>query len=609
MPSPPIPLTEEQRKAAEAPLQPLFIAAAAGSGKTRTLVARAVHLRAQGFPTARILATTFSRKAAEELRGRLPEGVQASTLHAYSRRIALQFGTDEDRRSRLLPEREKKNWLREAAMTAALPVDDLFEAQMDRLRSAARWPDAEASRPEGIVADRWPGLRQTARNYAERLRQENAVDFDEILFRAEELFRLKCISSDQIPQALLIDEAQDLNEAQWNLIEAMVQGGSLPTFVGDPDQCIYEFRGASSGSLAQIERRFPGILVRFLSENFRSQANVVRVAEASLKKIPSPWKRSLRAVRPSGMRPRFEFFPSRRLEADDLVRQIKKLKGAGVPWQDMAILARTRFRLLPVTEALQRAGIPCWMRDAPSLSDRQMARLRLLQEPADWRAWAALARAEFAGFGEVTSAAWLKAIASKEPPPGDAGAAFALAPVRFRDRFEPCLSQLEEARHSSHRAESTIAFLEKWNDGTEPLDGEWKQWIRTPKTEGGAPAWENFVLDAFTENTDHRVALMTVHQSKGLEWAAVFLIGLESGTFPHERSENSGSLEESRLFYVALTRARDHLFLSGAARAQSHGKEPEATPSPFATALPHSCLETRKAVPNPSHSGTPHPFF
>ncbi len=555
-----------QRAAITAPAAPLLVVAGAGSGKTRVLTRRIAWRVHEGSATAgHVLALTFTRKAATELRDRLsglglPAPVTAGTFHAIAlaelrrrraeqgrltpvlleskaRLIAAALGDHAAGRARTGgPAPERRSLL--AACAAEI------EWSKARLIAPGDYPAAAgpAGRRPPVPAEEMAAIY--ARYESER-RRRRVYDFDDLLAAlAEEIERDPEFAAAQRWRFahLFVDELQDANPAQLRLLEAW-RGGRPDLFaVGDPRQAIYGWNGADPLAVLRFAERFAGATVLSLDTNYRSSPQVVAMASAVLERADAAGPP--RSARADGAVPTLRVYPDEDAEATGVAAALRRAHRPGRPWSHCAVLARTNGQLGLIEEVLRASGIPV----------RSSAGSGLLARPAVRAALAAL-----------------------DPRAGNRG---------LRAFLEGLAATLE--------ADEALPFLGEGDDEDEVRDDLGvlarlgvEQLQIDPLA--GADGFLAFVRDAWRDGPAtgrDAVELTTFHRAKGLEWPVVFLVGLEDGFVPSARATTPAALdEERRLLYVALSRAEDELHCSYATSRRFSGRLVARQASPFLARL------------------------
>jgi DNA helicase II / ATP-dependent DNA helicase PcrA len=533
-------LTPAQAEAVATEAAPLRVLAGPGSGKTRVLTRRIAHRIATGSADAgHVLALTFTRKAAGELRARLGRlGVRgtvvAGTFHAVAYATLRRDEADAGRPPpALLP--RKAGLLGRLLERRGLAGD----VRPGEVAVEIEWAKARLVGPEGYVeaaaaAGRRPPVDVGEvgvlyRAYEDEKRRRGQVDFDDLLLRCA-----RRLESDPEAAArqrwrfrhLFVDEFQDVNPLQARLLEAW--RGDRPDLcvVGDPDQAIYAWNGADAGLLLDFPRRFRGGHTVVLADNFRSTPQVLAVAGAVLG-ARAAGAGPLRPAREAGALPTVRRFADDGAEARGIARAIERRHRDGLAWSSMAVLVRTHAQSVVLEEALVAAGVPHRVRSGPPF----------LRQPAVVAALDELARR-----------------------PG---------------RLAPRLVDLEEEAFDGGEAGELRAELVRLGREYEALDPAagtegFLDWLAAALRADDGPSAAGVVEVA------------TFHAAKGLEWPVVFLAGLERGLVPigHARP-GPATDEEQRLLYVALTRAEEELHCSWAAERHFGGRAVEREPSPW----------------------------
>lgn len=588
-------LTASQREAAAYLDGPALVVAGPGSGKTRTLVARLTALVESGLARPEeLLAVTFTRKAATELRARLHaslgeagQGVTVGTFHQVALLLRpLPEGTvllGEADRAALAEQVASAHTTGSRAGAAGKLVDAVSRWKGLRCDWEAELAQSDCERER----EREPAwLKPAAASYQQGLAAIGAEDLDDLLLAAARAVRAG--EARRSFRFVQVDEYQDVNGVQRELLCALAAAGSQLFAIGDPDQAIYAFRGADVRHFLAFADDFPGARTFFLLDNFRSVATVVTAATAVIRNNPQrPHTAEARASRPGGERLVLTSSPSAMAEAIGVAREIERLiggtslsshdQGRSLAWaagqygfSDVAVLTRTVARADRLAEALQHEGVPILRPRRPHLQDQAarelLACLRLLSRPGDLGAWLRL-------LGREGSPPSLAALAERRAQ----GQLPALPPQLAELSGLPQSEQLERlARQLEASPESVAAVAAQLATGSDGLADV-------------APAHES---DEWDERFE-RVAVLTLHGAKGLEFPVVFLCGCEAELLPGSRAEPHEVIEERRLFFVGLTRAKDLLYLSHVAGRPR---------SPFVDELPGdllACPPPPKRKPRP----------
>jgi DNA helicase-2/ATP-dependent DNA helicase PcrA len=595
-------LNDDQRRAATHEGGPLLILAGAGTGKTGTLVARATWLRSRGIPASRILLLTFTRRAADDIMARIaPANATASericggTFHAIAHRIIREHAE-----SFALP--PEFSVLDPADLTDLM---DRLRAEHDLVGTARRAPRA------GVCADiytRCVNTRTTVaqvvqagfpwcadfttalsglfRGYVAHKRQHGLVDFDDLLL----LWRAALADPAAGPalrglfDAVLVDEYQDVNAVQADIVRLLRPDGQGLTCVGDDAQAIYGFRGADPAHLRALDATFPGLTVLRLGRNYRSRQAVLGLANA-VRPQADGLELGLTADRSGGQPPLLVRCHDEATQAREICARILAAHENGTDLRDQAVLVRTAHHSDVLEIELAARGIPfrkyggLKFTEAAHVKDF-LAAARVVANPADDLAWFRLLRLH-EGIGPVLARRVTDALGLAEPGPLSRWPdALALIPARARDGVGATVAGLITAAGLDSTAERATVILAALAG---PLRARYADAaIRLGDLErlADAAASRPSLHDALTEialdppvssgdlagpprlDEDYLI-ISTVHSAKGLEWPVVHLPQLVDGAVPSDMALGTaeGLAEERRLFYVAVTRARDQLYL------------------------------------------------
>lgn len=542
-------LTADQAEAVAAPGATLCILAGAGSGKTRVLTRRVAHRIATGAADAEhVLAITFTKKAARQLATRVArlgvrDRVRTATFHSAALTALRQHWDDAQVTPPSLLERKGP------VLAKVLPSG--VDATVADVAAEIEWAKARLVAPEGYEtavrsSGRRPPLPVGAMatvygDYEARKRAGRLVDFDDLLLECAALFARNpgfAAKERWRTRHLFVDELQDVNPAQWALLEGWLGERDDISVVGDPHQAIYSWNGADPGYLTSFRRRFPDATVVTLNDNFRSTAQILTVADAVLCSGGGGGDRPARPLRPTrddGPVPTVRSYATDRDEAVGIARGVRDRHRPGGWWSDLAVLARTHAQLVVVEEALRAAGVPCRVRGAGAFLDRPEVR----------EALGSLVR-NAAGFTH-----WLEELDERVGAEGVG----VDGPAEERRATLVELVRLGREFAGSEAAVSAAGF---------------RAWLAVAlRGEGTSPD-----ADA--------VELATFHAAKGLEWPVVFLAGLEQGLVPIGRARDDASVdEERRLLYVAVTRAERELHCSWSRTRRFGSRSVRREPSPW----------------------------
>jgi DNA helicase-2/ATP-dependent DNA helicase PcrA len=540
-------LDPSQRAAVTEPGAPLAILAPAGSGKTRVLTRRiAWQAATRNLDPNHVLAVTFTRKAAGELRGRLGKlGVRgtlsAGTFHAVAlaqlRRRHADQGTAMpallDRKARLLGP------LVGGGRGAELAI------AINEIASEIEWAKARRIAPEAYAEQARATGRDTPRpaddvakiyaRYEREKRRRGLLDFDDLISSCTEL-----LESDPEFAAVqrwrfrhvFVDEFQDVTRAQLDLLRAWVGDRPELCVVGDPDQAIYAFAGADAGLLVRFPRLFQGATTVRLGANYRSTPQIVGAARAVL---PPRERAEVRAAGADGEPATVTAYADEHAEARGVADQLVRAHSPSRPWSAMAVLYRVNAQSVPFEEALSRAGVPFRVRGAAAFLDRPEVKVVL---------------------DELRKSA--------EAAPG-------------RPFAEHLTDLVTETRVSEERQEHVEAVVALG-----------REYLAADGGPGSLAAFHEYLRASLRGGDDggirdDAVELLTFHRAKGLEWDTVFVTGLERGLVPisHASGDPAALAEERRLLYVALSRAERHLHVSWARERSRGNRTSSRTKSPY----------------------------
>ena len=719
-------LNDRQREAVTHAGSPLLILAGAGSGKTRVLTHRIAYLLATGRARAgEILAITFTNKAAAEMRERAgalvgddARRMWVSTFHSACVRL-LRYEHEAAGLSSSFTIYDAQDSQRLIQMVLkAMDVDiKRFTPKMvaarisdakNELIGPARYAETAGKDPVSrIVADAYV-------EYDKRMRASNALDFDDLIMRTVDLLRENPLIAEHYHRRfrhILVDEYQDTNHAQYVLVRALVGDGkdgvepAELTVVGDSDQSIYAFRGATIRNIEEFERDFTGARTILLEQNYRSTQNILSAANAVIARNTGRRAKNLWTASGDGALITLDAADSEHDEARFVVGEIDRLADSGVEWGDIAVFYRTNAQSRALEELLVRQGIPYRVVGGTRFYERReikdaLAYLQVISNPDDTVAARRVlnvpkrgigAKAEEAiaahaahygiSFGAALRHLWLRAgcpagegegidvdalarsaspdeasadssvsvssdgaagenPAASEAVDDNAAAAPASSPAENAAETAPEVlgitpraaksaaafwGLIETLRAAEARGASQADILEEVLDRTgylaelrrseDPQDASRVENLAELHSVAGAFAadapggtladfLERVALVADSDQVPAegerggQVTLMTVHTAKGLEFPAVFVTGMEDGTFPHQRSlgDESELEEERRLAYVAITRARERLYLTRAAVRSAWGTPQEMPPSRFLDDIPAELLDVRRAA-------------
>ncbi len=597
----PYKLNQEQREAAEFSGHHALVLAGAGTGKTRTIIARAAHLIRTGVAPSRILAMTFTRRAARELSLRLESivgtssgEVAAGTFHNFClstmRRMPRKFGIENS----TVIDRDDQNQLMKLSRGAIDSQKSPFPKATDLVNyySYAR----NTNRPiyEYLFkhtdhnSETIEKMCRVFAGYEERKRKHLYLDYDDILSRFAGGIHENHNLRDQLSglyDHILVDEMQDTNPLQWLILDGLREPAAL-FCVGDDAQSIYAFRGADFQNVHSFTKRVPKSSVLKLHENFRSTQGILDVANWLLRKSPLKYNKELHAFRGNGVKPRLIDFESEDEEASWIAKDLLRRNNDGAEWRDHMILTRTAYGSRRLEAALIEKQIPYEFIGGTSLLQAAhvkdlLAMIRCSTNHRDELAWTRFLTL-WPKIGDVTALKLVTGMSSFS----DSEGAFKRLQSDLSGRPE-ILSGLEGVHQCWHTPSLAIDEARKC---LEPLlkqsydrwESRRKDFELLSQIAQRHKSLHEF-LDTYTLDTisttsarqleiSEKVTLITVHSAKGTEAKVCYLIRVEPGMYPHIRSlgKKDEEEEERRILYVAMTRARDELLIT---RSNSRGAD------------------------------------
>ena len=633
-------LNSAQREAVAAEPGNILILAGAGSGKTRVLVHRiAWYIQACGIPPYGILAVTFTNKAAAEMRSRIEAllqtpigGMWVGTFHGIAHRLL------------------RAHW-REAGLPEHFQILDNEDQQRTIKRviramglDEARFPYREAQwfingrkdqglRPEHVDDQGDPGLRQMLqiyKAYQDTCARSGLVDFAELLLRAHELFRDQPAVLEHYRQRfrhVLVDEFQDTNTLQYAWLRLLNGKQGTSFVVGDDDQSIYSWRGARIENMQQFQRDFPGTSLLRLEQNYRSTGSILQAANALIQNNCSRLGKELWTEGDQGEKLNLYSAYNEQDEARFVVDRISTARNAGNEYRSNAVLYRVSAQSRVIEEALMRAGIPYRVYGGLRFYERAeikdtLAYIRLAVFHDDDASFERIVNTPPRGIGQRTLDE-LRTVARRERISlwqsgqrllGDKllSARALLAVENFLTLINNLASgidtlPLEETVDLVIRQSGLVEYYKKEKgekgqgriENMEELVNAAKEFEVDSDLHGDIEPLHAFLAHAALESGETQadawtdcVHLMTLHSAKGLEFPGVFMVGMEEGLFPHQRSSGDAVQleEERRLCYVGVTRARRTLTLTYAQHRRIHGAEYYPQPSRFLGELPSDVI-------------------
>lgn len=619
---------------------PLLVLAGAGSGKTRIVTSRIVHLIEQGVDPEQILAVTFTNKAAGEMQERVRELVQGKilfgkpiicTFHSLGARIlresAHHLGYSQN--FVIYDEEDSNKLLKGCLQSTGIKKETTQTKALKQFISNAK---NHLQGPSDIDWKEFPEDQQKFffecyTLYQKQLKESNALDFDDLLFLTVQLFRDHpdvLAHYQQKWKYLLIDEYQDTNYAQYLLAKLIVAKSHNLFVVGDPDQSIYSWRGANIQNILNFEKDYPGAKIVRLEQNYRSRKNILDAANALIRHNYSRYEKNLWSDRGPGEKIALFVGGSDREEAGFIAHEIERLHTLfRIPLSEMAVFYRTNFQSRTFEDFLLKKRMPYVIVGGISFYHRKeikdvLAFLHMVEGDNDLIAFNRTINLPKRGIGETTVEKLRQGASNASLPlltfcqnPG--------SEVRLSAKQKESLQDYVALIHHLRalKAENSLqklitetvrcsSYLDVLREDKETFDD---RKANLDELVSKAAEWELLndahTLSAFLEElslkssideaemSDDKVNLMTIHNGKGLEFTAVFLVGMEEDLFPHANSRESYDAleEERRLCYVGMTRAKERLYLSAAETRFIWGTHRMMRPSRFLKEIPKEYIQ------------------
>lgn len=641
-------LNEVQKKAVECVDGPLLILAGAGSGKTRVITHRIAHLIREKLAAPwEILALTFTNKAAQEMRIRIEDlvgtipGMWVSTFHAAAVRLI--------RANAALLGLTSSFVIYDDGDQLTVVKNIMKDMNMDDARFKPRGVLSAISRAKNEMTDEHSyeeaadnfytrTIARIYKSYQERLRLNNALDFDDLLLSLVRLFtdHPQVLAAYQEKfRYILVDEYQDTNRVQYEIVRLLAGSHRNLCVVGDDDQSIYQFRGADIRNILDFERDWPDATVIKLEENYRSSGHILEAAYHVVKNNAGRKEKKLWTRQEAGE-------PIQVFTADDEHQEARfiagEIRAKSATYGQFAVLYRTNAQSRAIEDALVRENIPYQMVGGVRFWERKevkdiLAYLRLLDNPADDISLLRVINVPRRGIGAATverlrSYAYEQGFSLYQALAAAEGAALGSGPLKKVREFAALMESLMQMREylsvdelaeevmirsgylNELRAEGTDMAQSREENLREFLTVA-QEFMKTAEDKTMTAFLTQLALisdlDTLSDEEGPTVVLMTLHAAKGLEFPAVFLVGMEEGLFPHMRSFETadGIEEERRLCYVGITRARQRLYLTHARRRSIFGQAMQNLPSRFLGEIPASVLDQEAAAAAPAAKVAP----
>lgn len=601
-------LNHEQLEVVMSGNGPILVIAGAGSGKTRAITYRVAHLIESGIHPSKILLVTFTNKAAKEMLHRVELLIKVNikklwggTFHHIANRIlrsqAHLLGYDNN--FSILDQQDSKELLNTCIADLGFKIKEKRFPQGDVVQNIISLSVNTQNKMDDIIVERYPffyeltnEIKKVALNYQKRKKKGSMMDFDDLLLNwltlLSEHTTLREYYSQKF-QYILVDEYQDTNHIQSAIIDLLSQDHQNIMVVGDDSQSIYSFRGANFTNIIEFPKRYPTARIYKLETNYRSVPEILTLANASIINNQYQFQKNLRAIRESGLQPILVPFNDVMQQASFVAQRILELRDEGRTLNEMAVLYRAHYHSMELQMELTRRGIPFEVRSGLRFFEQAHIKditgyLKVIVNPFDELAWKRVTKL-LPKIGNVTahriwsilssSARPLKSMSSEStlnliPNPSKSHwkrLTTTLNHLNTPDLLKAPAEMIQTVLHEEYEG-----YLKSAYPDHESRMEDINQLMHFSEQYNSAESFlsELALLSSVVAEEvagggyeDERVRLSTIHQAKGLEWDIVFIIWLVEGRFPSMRSLNSSASEEEerRLFYVAVTRTRDELYL------------------------------------------------
>ncbi|MCP4501190.1 MAG: ATP-dependent helicase [Deltaproteobacteria bacterium] len=611
-------LNGEQRDVVTAPLSPLLVLAGAGSGKTRALTYRVARMIDQGVPPEGIYVLTFTNRSAKEMLQRVEElcgatarQVTGGTFHSVAnfllRRHAEAIGYSDN--FTILDVEDAKEVMAAAIVDCGINPKKSRFPKPDLLLNIASHAINTQTPAREVITDRAPRfyncadeITQACRAYIERKAAMNLMDFDDLLMNWKVLLEEVPAVSESLAKgcrAILVDEYQDTNSLQADIVDQMARVHKNVTVVGDDAQCIYGFRGAEVENMLSFGERYPEAVVLPLEVNYRSTPEILMLANATLRRMTRGYKKDLRAIKPNGSLP--ALIPCRDvyMQAEFVAQRILEMRDEGIPLDDIGILYRAHSHAMEIQVELTRRGIPFLVRSGLRFFEQAhikdvLAYMKFIYNPDDELSFRRAVKLHD-GVGNATAdTLWheMKDLIDGGFSTGNEEHLIHLVNQSGKrakggvESFIRIIAQLSQSKIKERPGEMIRLILERPPMGAgygDLLDKSFQNGEERKEDidqladyAAGFNDLETFLSElslltnfsveeaVAADEPDEKVTLSSIHQAKGLEWGRVFIPWMIEGRLPSDLAlrEVGGEDEERRLFYVAVTRAKDELVLT-----------------------------------------------
>ncbi|MFO7814310.1 MAG: DNA helicase PcrA [Halanaerobiales bacterium] len=634
-------LNKQQKKAVKFYKGPGLIIAGAGSGKTRVLTNRIAYLiEKYNVQPFNILGLTFTNKAADEMKERVKKmtGENAAdiflgTFHSFCVRILRPEinRLDFNRNFTIYDSYDQKKLVKNILKDLNYDVKKFKPAAVLNRISNSKNELIEAVSYKKDAVDYFEKIVAAVyEKYEKRLKENNALDFDDLIMKTVELFV-------DYPEVLeyyqnrfkfiLIDEYQDVNFAQYKFAQLLSRKHRNIFVVGDPDQSIYAFRGADIRNILNFEDDYPEAKVIKLEENYRSHKKILDIADNVINNNKNRVPKKLKAARGQGGRVYYETLSTAQEEANFIARKMKYLMKDGYTFNEMAVLYRTNAQSRQIEDAMMKYGIPYQIIGGFKFYERKeikdiLAYLKLINNNADSLSFERIINSPKRGIGKGTlnkvkryaeeeNLSLLKTANKSDTNPYLSGS-YQNRVTKFANMINELIeinnseglmklfnTAIEKTGYIKKLKEENSSEAESRIENIYELRNVVEEHIREDADNNLSTFLEEVSLVADVDNLEENrdiVTLMTFHSAKGLEFPVVFMSGMEEGLFPHSNAfeEEDGIEEERRLCYVGITRAEDILYLSNAQRRNRYGSTEHNFPSKFLNEIPFGLIDNKE---------------
>ncbi len=654
-------LNPSQRAAVEYNDGPQLVIAGAGSGKTRVLTYKIAYLLEHGVKAGNILALTFTNKAAREMKSRIANLVGESvarylwmgTFHSICSKILRQeaeaIGYTKD--FTIYDTTDSKSVIKHIVKDMQLDEKqykpNVVLSRISLAKNRLQSPTAYSSNREFTMQDRFERIPEVSRIYMEynrRLKACNAMDFDDLLFHTNTLFKKNediLHKYQEIFQYLLVDEYQDTNYSQYLIVKRLAEPHNRICVVGDDAQSIYSFRGANIENILTFQKGYADAQLFKLERNYRSTQTIVNAANSLIRHNRGQIPKSVYSELALGDKLVLSTYMSDRDEATAVAGQIKLIARQGTDYNDIAVLYRTNAQSRVIEDELRRLSIPYRIYGGMSFYQRKeikdaIAYFRLAINPHDNEAFARVINYPLRGIGDTTvmkireasrhaacsmmevvndpvatkldvSAATQKKLTTfAEMITGFAAVADTLDAYEFADRVMRESGVMRDAKADT--SQEGVARLENLQEMLSGIHEFVEQRMRediafTPMTDFLSEVSLLTDQDENLDDTQSRVTLLTVHSAKGLEFKTTFIVGLEENLFPSQFCQSPKDIEEERrLLYVAITRSMERCYLTNARQRFRNGQTQFSSPSRFIKDIDTCYIQQMQSMQAPLHA-------